>query len=769
MLNRKSTRNTVIAAIIIFAVYIAAGSFYIVKIQSSLLKGTEAQLKEISYQIVRNIEFRMRQPLELVTTLSTTSYADPQIPIEKKISEFEQYVISNELLSMGIIDTNYVSHSTYGKRQFDKDNNEWIKRALNGKANISTLQVTDFDGVKIETLFFAAPITYKGKTEQVLFASKDSSTLDQIIRAVPIFGGLGEVYIFTDDGKVLFQSDKSKDTIDKNIYSDILSLENSYTNIQEFKKAVQAKKDTTINILLNEEKYMASYLPVPSVKTWNIIIAIPTRVVLKEQMGIVSSIIASSILIMIIIVILFIIYVKWENKHSEVLYRSAYIDPLTGVFSEAKMKEEISSLIERLKKRDDYTSAPIFTLDIDNFKTFNKVYGTELCDKLLILIAESLTLHFNDTDYDEKAIVGRTKADNFVVIYVANNDIGLLTSKLQRFITDIQNTNIDNVIFKGVTFSIGIAFVSVNDTDPISVLEKADAARRSIKNNENVMYAFYSPEMMEPYYEEEELKNELKQAVENKDFSIFYQPKYNLNTNQICGFEGLIRWEHKEKGFISPAKFIPIAEKSGLIIQIGNFVSERICEDIRSWHEAGLLKGIIISANLSIPEIFQPGFIENVRRMMRYYNVPPRTLEMEITETMAITNLSTIVNIIHDLNELNINVSIDDFGTGNTALTVLKDMPVDLLKLDRSFLTDVEQKDNAREILELIINFAKALDIEVLAEGVENQQQVDILRDSGCYLVQGFFFAKPMPRENAHELLVQHSLKVKKEREHEKV
>jgi len=767
--NRKSMRNTIVAAIIIFAVYIAAGSFYIVKIQSSLLKGTEAQLKEISYQIVRNIEYRMRQPLELVTTLSTTSYADPNIPIEKKISEFEQYVVSNELLSMGIINADYSSRSTYGKRQFDIDSNDWIKRALNGRANISSLQVTDFNGVRIETLFFAAPLTYNDKTEQILFAAKDSSALDQIIRAVPIFGGLGEVYIFTDDGKVLFHSEKVPNNINKNIYSDILSLENNYSSITEFKKAVQSKKDTTINITLNKEKYMASYLPVPSVKRWNIIIAIPTRVVLKEQMGIVSSIITSSVFIMIIFAIIFVFYTKWENKHSEVLYRSAYIDPLTEIFNETKIKEEISSLIEKLKKRDDNINAPIFTLDIDNFKTFNKVYGTEICDNLLIKIAKSLTLHFNDAEYDEKSIIGRTKADNFVVISVANNDITLLTGKLQSFIKDMQNTSINDVTFKSITFSIGIAFISAHDTDPITVLEKADAARRSVKNNENMMHAFYSPEMMAPYYEEEELKNELKQAVLNEDFSIFYQPKYNIITNQIYGFEGLIRWQHKEKGFISPAKFIPIAEKSGLIIPIGNFVSKRICEDIKTWHEAGLLNGIIVSANISIPEIFQPGFIDNVRDMMAKYNVPPRTLEMEITETMAITNLNTIVNIIHDLNALNVSVSIDDFGTGNTALTVLKDMPVDLLKLDRSFLTDVEQKDNAREILELIINFAKALDIEVLAEGVENQKQIDILRDSGCYLVQGFFFAKPMPRENAHDLLVQHSLNEKKEREYEKV
>ena len=754
-MNRKSIRNTVIISIIIFIVYIFSASFYIIHVRKSLLKSVQAQLKEISQQITNNIEFQLSEPLNLTKTLSTNQYlANPDISIEEKLQTLRPFIAEEKLFSMGIIDHDFISVSTSTVRKFDADENEWIQKAFNGKANMA-LTVVEIEGKKTEMLFSAAPLIYNNEITGVIFACKTSEALTGFVQ-ISIFGGAGEIYILNDRSQILFKSFGAEQQVNT-LVSDF--IENPQLALNAFREARKKNTDTRVNLIINNKSYIANYSSIPSVKGWNVLITVPDDYLLQDEMNIIYSIIAITIAIIIIFIFLTILYMKWNKKNEEKLYRSAYIDPLTGLFNEAKIKLDLEDTIKKaIKKGADPILEPIFTLDIDNFKIYNKIYGTEVCDQLLIAIGKSLKIHFSDNynDVEEPAVIGRMQGDIFAVIIKGNNDITILTKNLERFISDIQNTTINNSSFKSISFSIGIVFISANDDDAILVLEKADAARKSVKNNDNKMYTFYSPEMLMPFYEEQEIKNDLRVAISNGDFKVYYQPKYNIKTKKICGFEGLIRWEHKEKGYVSPAKFIPIAEQSGNIVQIGRFVFDRVCSDVRDWTKKGLLdKDSTVSVNSSVSEIFQPDFLDYVKRTLKKYDIPPKTIEIEITETMAITNIDTITSIIYELNNLGVNVSIDDFGTGNTAFTVLKDIPVDVLKLDRSFLTDIETKDHAKEILRLVIDFATKMDIKILAEGVENEEQVKILLENGCYLVQGYFFGRPMSRENTYDILAQ--------------
>ncbi|WP_330399735.1 EAL domain-containing protein [Clostridioides difficile] len=275
---------------------------------------------------------------------------------------------------------------------------------------------------------------------------------------------------------------------------------------------------------------------------------------------------------------------------------------------------------------------------------------------------------------------------------------------------------------------------------------------RSVAKGKNINYAIYNEDVRNKLSEESMILDDIKIALVKNQFEVYYQPKFSLVTGEMIGSEALIRWNHPEHGFISPAVFIPIAEKSKLILKIGRFVFERVCNDLYEWKKQGK-KIVPVSVNLSRVELYQPDIVKFINKTIKMYNLSSDFIEIEITETVAINELNILKNVLNELRTYGFSISMDDFGTGYSSISCLRDMPIDILKLDKSFLGGIEHDERSRNIAKSIVSLAKSLDLVVIIEGVESKEQAELMKQFGCDLVQGFYFARPMPAKNFLDLL----------------
>ncbi|MFN1898341.1 putative bifunctional diguanylate cyclase/phosphodiesterase [Clostridioides difficile] len=291
----------------------------------------------------------------------------------------------------------------------------------------------------------------------------------------------------------------------------------------------------------------------------------------------------------------------------------------------------------------------------------------------------------------------------------------------------------------------------MKEVDIQKAVNKANMAR-SVAKGKNINYAIYNEDVRNKLSEESMILDDIKIALVKNQFEVYYQPKFSLVTGEMIGSEALIRWNHPEHGFISPAVFIPIAEKSKLILKIGRFVFERVCNDLYEWKKQGK-KIVPVSVNLSRVELYQPDIVKFINKTIKMYNLSSDFIEIEITETVAINELNILKNVLNELRTYGFSISMDDFGTGYSSISCLRDMPIDILKLDKSFLGGIEHDERSRNIAKSIVSLAKSLDLVVIIEGVESKEQAELMKQFGCDLVQGFYFARPMPAKNFLDLL----------------
>jgi predicted signal transduction protein with EAL and GGDEF domain len=303
-----------------------------------------------------------------------------------------------------------------------------------------------------------------------------------------------------------------------------------------------------------------------------------------------------------------------------------------------------------------------------------------------------------------------------------------------------------------VTASIGIAVAPEDGQDVESLIRNADAAMYEAKKQGRGVYQFYKLAMNDVASRELQLESDLRKALDRSELLLHYQPKVELVTGRVCGFEALVRWQHPELGMIPPNDFIPLAEQAGLIGQLGEFVLRAACAQVRVWREMGL-PPLRVSVNLSAHQFRTEDLAETVARILRETPLSPRSLDIEITESAMMRSKDVTVSVLQKLKGIGITVSLDDFGTGYSSLSYLRGFPIDTVKIDRSFVRDLTMDPDAASITAAIISMAQTLSLRVVAEGVETEAQLTFLREHGCDEMQGFLFSPPVPAEQATELL----------------
>ncbi|MDX5700297.1 EAL domain-containing protein, partial [Clostridioides difficile] len=276
------------------------------------------------------------------------------------------------------------------------------------------------------------------------------------------------------------------------------------------------------------------------------------------------------------------------------------------------------------------------------------------------------------------------------------------------------------------------------------IMDRANTARKTIKGGHKNSFAFYDKEMHKKILKEKEIENSMVDALNNGEFIVYFQPKYSLSDYQIIGAEALVRWDNPQKGLIPPIEFIPVFERNGFIVNIDFYVFEEVCKKIREWMDEGQ-KVVPISVNLSRMHFVNSNFIEEFKLIVDKYKIPTRLIELELTETAVLDNIEGLLDTMNNLKEKGFVISMDDFGTGYSSLNLLKELPVDILKLDRAFFTEKDESNNEKIVISNVIKMAKELKMKVISEGVETISQVEFLKQIGCDMVQGYLFSKPMP------------------------
>jgi len=434
-----------------------------------------------------------------------------------------------------------------------------------------------------------------------------------------------------------------------------------------------------------------------------------------------------------------------QKKSEAIISYQIHYDSLTGLPNRKYLYEYLKEVLEKLE--DEKQKFAVLFLDIDRFKLINDSLGHTIGDLLLKAVSDRLKTLLRQDDLlvrwggDEFAIITKVIDSTDAVVQIAESIIQALTLPFSCGGHQLH-----------ITTSVGVSIYPDHNTEVEGLIHNADMAMYRAKEEGRNCFKFYIPNMQEQSFQRLLMENNLRRALENEELETYYQPQIDINTGKIVGLEVLLRWHHATLGSISPSEFIPLAEETGLIIPIGNWVLRHSCLQAIAWLNMGL-PPIQIGVNLSIKQLQHKDFLVFLTQILNETDFDPHYLELEITEGIMMDSIEEKIILLEQFREMGIKLSIDDFGTGYSSLSYLKNLPIDTLKIDRTFIEYINHNPQDQAIVTSLINLSHSLNLIVIAEGAETSEQVDLLRSLGCDQVQGYFFHKALPAEQIEGLL----------------
>lgn len=443
------------------------------------------------------------------------------------------------------------------------------------------------------------------------------------------------------------------------------------------------------------------------------------------------------IVLAVIIVILAAAFIALFAYYHHIRKRDSEVDVLTG----GKTKIRFFADCEKIIKKIPAEKYAVVVIDIDKFKLLNERLGYEVGDMVLTRLHSTI-----GDSLEEGEVFARISDDHFAIL-MKNAQNNELQNRLNGIFTEFERRN-SLFIKYPVLFSAGVCRLGQckgqnGAVDFTVAIDRCKLAKKSVKGYHTSEVAFYDGKIRDISMREKDIENAMPPALERKEFLCYLQPKYGTENSHIVGAEALIRWDSKEFGFLSPNEFIPVAEKNGFVVELDFFILEEVCKLMRRWIDKGITP-ITISVNQSRLHINDDDYIWRLREIVDKYEIPYEYIELEVTESVFNENTELMLKILHKLHELGFKLSIDDFGSGYSSLNLLKDIPADVLKIDREFFNGTVNSSRGRAVISSVVDLAKNLDMNVISEGIETGDQMDFLKEIRCGMVQGYYFAKPM-------------------------
>ena len=748
MLNIKHRTEiiSVIAALCI-AIFVVIASLFMANTISALDGEVNNYIDRAASQKCDIVESAIRNDVNTVKNFaacaSNYKTTDENLVIkmikdlENSCSTIDAFIIADE--NGDVITSKNISKNISAR--------EYYKRAMNGEVYISKAIYSEPDEKMVNAI--AAPIygDYK-RIVGMVAGICDTRSYNNLIDMS--FGGKendSNGYVLNSDGEVIMSGENALGDYvpmgDLFFSSDILAgVEESVRNSVKDNFA-KVGGSGIVKSVCKGEKYVAYYSGMSGFDNLHYLLIFKENVVAAEQnhytmMNILMY--AFFVLILIIVITAYIVIVRVSfrrlTKANEEVSRIAYTDSITGYSTWDKFVLDAKSLL-----RHEYRRYALVSFDIDKFKAINDMYGHEEGNRVLKLIADTVKRNLQDGE-----TFSRINSDNYYILMLYSSD----SDTARRIGSLIQAIEYEITEFVPV-LSFGIYRITDKSVSIRRMGDLADIAKRTVKYGDASAYTFYSESMLEKMREEKRIENEMQTALDMHEFCVFYQPKVSLDGKvNLTGAEALVRWI-KDGTVISPGKFIPLFEKNRFIVKLDYYIMDQVCQKIKQWES--YYPHLLISVNMSRAHLRDPQFVEKLNDICLSHGVSTSSIEIEITESAAYGSLDVLTAVFKQLRDYGFHISIDDFGSGYSSLNMLKDLPADVLKIDRAFLAESNSNKRANDILGYVIRMAGSLGMHTICEGIETDEQAKLLGGLGCEMAQGFYFAKPMPSDSFEEIL----------------
>lgn len=707
--------------------------FYMDYLNKQIGEETMISMKEVSQKNASTIENRINDNLQLVDSLSeVVIYEDLSKP--KEIIEKMKFLAEkNHLKRIGIADVTGDCYTT-DDEHLNISQREYFQKALKGESNVSEV-ITDKIGAGDKINAYATPVMQNGKVKAVFFYVKTVEDFTQDI-LITSFSGQGHSILCDPSGKLILKCD-DYDGFDGIDTMRDLSYSDKPTYFDE-------KQDSGF-IKFTDVQKEACYLSFEAIdyNGWFVLTIVPASVVTSRITSFSKIAFLIWFIIIFVAVIFFLVFYHFRRRSQRQMEAALYDDPLTGHDNFNKFKSDVSTLLETSPKRDIFS---IVEFDICEFKMFNKIYGYAFGDDLLITIMYAVNLHLRAGEH-----AARISEDRFVALLVENDEKNI-TRRISKIYAEIQNDYTRHHPGSKFAMQFGVYQMHMYDYDLMKCLDKAIYAKNNKKNDPKAFISFYSEEMYQDIVRKKQIESRMQSAMDHGEFVVYFQPKVDIESNKVVAAEALVRWKDPQNGLVSPGEFIPIFEKNGFLEILDMYVIDTVLSYMASWR--GKYAPISVSVNLSKTYIFQEGFSQRIYDMTQKHGIDPKYLELEITESTMLDNSERLIALIKELKSFGFLISMDDFGSGYSSLNMLKEIPIDIIKLDQVFLRSNEQtREKSKLIVEGIMDMINLLGIDTVAEGVETKDQLQLLYDVHCRIAQGFYFYKPMPISEFEKLL----------------
>lgn len=738
---KHDLKKVYISAIMIFVFFFFSLFIYHQTLEVNLDAEMTDKVSEVALQNTKAVHKRIGYNFRLLNEtkyhIMNAYYHNEEFDADKVINELKSVVSRQSFFRMGIV---LKDGTTYSTREEQKDiiNRSYIQEPFKDIRYVSDVfedRINHKPTIVLSTPLYAGRIIIG-----TIFMGYDANELRDEI-TMNSFNDQGYSYIIKSNGDAIM--DSTHEGAFENFENLYFSLKNASEQniscIQQLKGELGVNNEGYFIFHNKIDKYC--YYTALDINDWYLLTVVPKNSI--EQLS--DSILMITSLFFIVLYALFFWLIfstyKFMKEKNHELEKIVYEDDVTHDMSYQKFLKELPIFFENINEKKQ---AAFIYLDIDNFKLINDLYGFEHGDNTLRFISKMIKNNIAKTD-----IFARLYADEFIILIAYDNP-----SQLKQYVFKIRDaiksgtSAHDSYVLRP---SLGIYMVDGHDKDYEYMQNCAKIAHENIKTKKDIDYLFYDNEMRLRLLHNKMLEDTITQAIENNEFIAYYQPKFETNSQKVIGSEALMRWKKDENSILTPYHFIDIAESTGLIITLDELVFIHVCQDIRYLLDHHM-NVVPVSVNVSKKTLYDSHFVEKYKNHIKEYQIPTHLIQLEITESLLVADKKRTNEIIDELHKIGLKILMDDFGTGYSSLLMLKDIPIDILKLDKSFIDDYQdQKGN--QILKATIKLSHALNMCTIAEGVETQDQYICLRELKCEVIQGYYFSKPLPKEEYMQLL----------------
>lgn len=738
MKNTNSAPKALLVFLLSMNVALAALVVFLMRhVQELLDSDTRINLTEVVSQNKDAITSRLMlnvRSLDVISAQITETMKAANVADEAEVEQFlKEHALANNTHTVFVADRKGKVTWKNGDTM-DISGRKYFRIALSGTANISDKSISRIDGADI--FIISVPLIYQDKiigTVQRIYTAKEFYE----ICSPSLFSAQGFIFIINSEGYVILHSTHPGCWATSDNYYRDLFMNGNEATATKLKEDIQNNRTGFQESIQHGQKIFSAYSPIDKAHDWYLITSVPTSIV-SPNANLVIKIFYVILLALAVAFASSATYFLWyKGKQRLHLEKIAFEDSITGGNTYTKFMVDAA---KELQSAPDATFH-IVKFDIDNFKYINKFYGFEFGDTILRRIVESITpaLCADET-------LARVSSDHFVMLLRDANE-----KRLNTLFSSIEGGEFS------LYFSAGVYTVTDKKEGINLMVDKAATAAQTAKGVLGKYIVYYTEDFDRTNMHNEQLKRAVVQGIENQEFVPFFQPKVDINTRRLVGCEALARWRTAEGKLVSPAQFIPMSEQTGLIVDIDMMIYEKVLRFLKEHMNAGH-ECVPVSVNFSRLHLLDEVFFDKVLGKLAEYNVPAHLIELELTESAIFDNIDNICAFTERMHSYGFLIAMDDFGSGYSSLNMLKDVPIDILKIDKGFL-DAARDNNRRDIIfSSIVVMARKLGIRIVVEGVEYLENVELMRECGCSVAQGYYFAKPMPEEDFSKVMVQGSV-----------